>query len=103
MISAWAAVLARTNKLAIAIDRISFIPIVGVGVGVGVGDAVRSDPLRPSFFGAARTGRRITLLLADPFLSRRAPCAGLVTLRQTFVRCCHDAKSIEAPVYFRDE
>ena len=33
----------RTNKLAIAIDRISFIPIVGVG------DAVRSNLLR---FGA---------------------------------------------------
>ena len=45
MISAWAAVQTRTNKLAIAIDRISFISILIVGVG----DAVRSNLLR---FGA---------------------------------------------------
>jgi hypothetical protein len=74
----------RTNKLAIAIDRISFIPIVGVG------DAVRSDPLRPSLFGAARTRRRIPLLLADPFLRRFGPCLGLVAPRQTFVRRCQN-------------
>jgi hypothetical protein len=29
-------------------------------------------------------------LIGGPLLSRFAPRVGLVTLRQTFVRCCHD-------------